>query len=726
MDTIQRAIELCRNGKFADAEAVCRKELQQLRGTFDLYLLFGNILLQQNKAADAALSLERATQMNPVSVEAKSLLAGAYYALNRRADALSQFDRIAQLRPGDPQTEFNRGVLLAELGRLEEAIASYDRVLAKQPKLEDALFNRANALLMLGRGEEALAVYDRVLAGNAQHVGALVNRGNALSRMGRADEALACFERVLSIKPEDVNALNNVGNIFKAQGRLDDAMSRYDRAIAIAPNYVEAIYNRGVIWMQKGRLEAAKQDLERALALNSDYAVALDALIVCKTSLCDWNGLGELITRLMPAAAEGLVEPFTLLKTGVDSENLYRCMTNYARRHVPAFPRATIGRSDTSGRIRIAYVSADFRVHPIPYLITEVFELHDRSKFEVIGISLGPDDKSDVRARIIKAFDQFHDVQGFSDNDAAALIRTLDVDIAVDLNNYTEMSRPGILARRPAMVQASYLGVPVTMGADFIDYAIADKFVLPPDQHRWWVEKIVTMPDSYLAADMVTKRGMPAVAPTRAEAGLPEHGFVFCCFNNSFKITPPLFQIWMRLLAAVEGSVAWFSPANEGAWQNLEAAAKQLGIDPARLIFAPRVERVEDHLSRHRAADLFLDTLPYNAHTTAADALWAGLPVVTCAGVGFASRVAGSLLHTIGLPELVTLNLPDYEALALKLARDPALLGEFRTMISQNRDSSPLFDTVRFTRHLEQAYTTMVRRAHNGETPADFIVDPTI
>ena len=724
MDVIQQTIGLCRSGRFPEAEAVCRKALRAQPDRFDLHFLLGNIHLQQGKPSEAVTALERAIQLDPGSVEAMNLLAGAYYALNRRGDALSQFDRVVALRPNDVQAEFNRGVLLTELGRIDQALASYDRILARQSDLEDAQYNRANVLLMLGRDGEALASYDRVLAKNPQHIGVLTNRGNVLTKLRRWDEALACFERVLSIKPDDLNALNNRGNIFKELGRWAEATSSYDRALAIAPDYVDAIYNRGVTSMLRGRLDEAKPDLERALAIQPDYALALDALTVCQSGLCDWEGFPDLVARLLPAALEGKIEPFTLLKIGVDPEPLLRCMTNYARSKIPQLPPVWRGERYTHDRLRVAYVSADFRVHPIPYLITEVFELHDRDKFEIVGISLGPDDNSDIRARIVKSFDQFHDVRSLSDDDVAALMRRLEIDVAVDLNNYTEMSRPGILARRPAPVQASYLGVPVTMGASFIDYAIADKFVLPREQQQWWTEKIVEMPDCYLASDMVTKRNMPVAPPSRADVGLPERGFVFCCFNNSFKITAPVFAIWMRLLAAVEGSVAWLSPASEPTWHNLAAYAKHAGVDPARLIFAPRVDRVEDHLSRHRAADLFLDTLPYNAHTTAADALWAGLPVVTCAGTAFPARVAGSLLHTIGLSELVTDNLADYEALALKLARDPLMMGDVRTRLAFNRLNSPLFDTARFTRHLEQAYTTMVRRARNGEAPAAFAVDP--
>ncbi len=328
-----------------------------------------------------------------------------------------------------------------------------------------------------------------------------------------------------------------------------------------------------------------------------------------------------------------------------------------------------------------------------------------------------------MRSRIKESFDQFYDVQTQADSKAAELIKNLEVDIAIDLNNYTEMSRPGILAYRPAPIQTSYLGYPATMGATFIDYAIVDKFVLPQEQQAFWPEKFVFMPDSYLAHDTVSKRRMPLRPPTRKEAGLPDDAFVFCCFNSAFKITPSVFEVWMRLLKATEGSVAWFSSAAEPARSNLRMEAKRAGVDPERLIFAPKTDRMEDHLSRHRVADLFLDTPLYNAHTTAADALWAGLPVITCVGENFPARVAGSLLHAIGLPELATNSLRDYEALALRLAQDPAHLENIKSKLIRNRDTHPLFDTARFTRHLEAAYMTMVQRHERGESPASFAVE---
>jgi predicted O-linked N-acetylglucosamine transferase (SPINDLY family) len=373
----------------------------------------------------------------------------------------------------------------------------------------------------------------------------------------------------------------------------------------------------------------------------------------------------------------------------------------------------------THDKIRVAYLSADYHSHATAYLIAELIELHDRARFETIGVSFGLDDGSAIRKRLAGAFDRFLDVRAKSDREIAALLATLKVDIAVDLKGYTQDSRPDILSFRPAPIQAQWLGYPGTLGADFIDYVIADETVAPFEHAPFYSEKIIQLPGCYQVNDR--KRAITARTPSRQEAGLPETGFVFCCFNNSFKILPPVFDVWMRLLQEVPGSVLWLLQDNAGAETNLRSAAAARGVNPARLIFAGRA-KLEDHLARHRLADLFLDTLPYNAHTTASDALWTGLPVVTCQGNAFAGRVAASLLKAVGLPELVTQNLADYEALALRLAGDPAMLQGIRATLEANRLDHPLFDTDRFRRGIEAAYQRMWETWQRGE-PAQ-IADP--
>jgi predicted O-linked N-acetylglucosamine transferase (SPINDLY family) len=394
----------------------------------------------------------------------------------------------------------------------------------------------------------------------------------------------------------------------------------------------------------------------------------------------------------------------------------------YVAREIPAGPPLEAAAPPRSGdRIRVAYLSGDFRVHPVAYLTAELFERHDRSRFEIIGVSLGPDDKSELRSRIARSFDHFQDFRTASDRDVAAFIRSAGVDIVVDLGGYTDRARPGVLRYRPAPVQVNYLGYAGTMAADFVDYIVADKVTVPFEQQPFYSERIVHLPDCFMVND-ATKTISP-VPPSRAEEGLPERGFVFSCFNNAYKISAEAFHVWMRVLTEVEGSVLWLSQFDKTTGDSLRAAARAAGVDPERIVFAPRKPEMADHFARQRLAGLFLDTPGYNAHTTASDALWAGLPVLTCIGKAFPGRVAASLLHAVGLPELVTDNLDSYAALAVKLARDPSSLAAIRQRLERNRLTCPLFDTGRFTRHIEQAYVTMLEN-HRGGGPRSFSVAP--
>jgi predicted O-linked N-acetylglucosamine transferase (SPINDLY family) len=423
------------------------------------------------------------------------------------------------------------------------------------------------------------------------------------------------------------------------------------------------------------------------------------------------------------AEGQAIVNPFTFIRLSDDAALHRSCASNFIADKTGG-PRPALwdGRRWSHERLRVAYLSADFHNHATAFLIAELIERHVRDRFEVHGISFGRDDGSDARRRLLQAFDRFHDVRANTDRDVARLLQELEIDIAVDLKGYTQESRPEILSHRPAPVQVSYLGYPGTMGADFIDYIIADPIVLPLDRQPFYAEKIVQLPDCYQVNDC--QRAIAETTLTRREAGLPDAGFVYCCFNNNYKITAPMFDIWMRLLQAVPASVLWLFRDNAGAEDNLRREAQARAIDPARLVFAGRL-KLDEHLARHRLADLFLDTLPYNAHTTASDALWTGLPVLTCQGQAFAARVASSLLNAVGLPELVTTNLADYEALARSLAQDAARLGAIRAKLADNRDTHALFDTDRFRRNLEAAYLRMWDTWQRGEPPQSFAVAPT-
>ena len=371
-------------------------------------------------------------------------------------------------------------------------------------------------------------------------------------------------------------------------------------------------------------------------------------------------------------------------------------------------------------RIRVAYVSPDLREHAVAYLMAGFFEHHDRSRFETTAISWGPEQDTEFSRRLKTSFERFIDASSLSDQDIADLIRKLEIDIVVDLHGFAGVGRLATFARRPAPVQVNYLGYAGTMGADYYDYILADATIIPQQHFAFYSENVAWLPDSFMASNSL--RRIAEHTPPRGELGLPETGFVFCCFNQSFKINPETFEVWMRLLHAVDGSVLWLKDNDPASTQNLRREAEQRGIAPERLVFAPSVPDVADHLARHRQADLFLDTLHYNAHTTASNSLWAGVPLITCLGSTFASRVAASLVRAAGLPELVTKSLADYEALALTIARDPSLLASLKAKLARNRNTFPLFDTALFTRNVEAAYTEMWRRTQRGEPPTHIAV----
>src|SRR6185295_8137969 len=445
-------------------------------------------------------------------------------------------------------------------------------------------------------------------------------------------------------------------------------------------------------------------------------------LMFCKLQCCDWSGFeterGDIIAALRqgkralpPVLSAALLES--------PGEQLRAAQILAQDKFAPASP---LWRGETyrHERIRVAYVSADFRAHATAVLTAGLFEQHDRQRFETIAISFGPEDESPLRDRVKRAFDRFVDMRGRDDVEIARFIRESEIDVAIDLKGYTSDARPAIFALKPAPVQVNYLGFPGTMGVNFMDYIVADPMVVPPADEAHYSEKIVWLPDSYQPNDRM--REIATGDLSRGAAGLPERGFVFCCFNNSYKIQPPFFEMWLRLLRQIEGSVLWLLADNPAAMANLKREGEKHGVDAKRLVFAPRRD-LKDHLARHRLADLFLDTLPYNAHTTASDALCAGLPVLTCLGNTFAGRVAGSILNAAGMPELVTNSLAEYEARALTLARDPAMLAAVKSKLQTNLATAPLFDIARYTRHLEAAYVTMHERRQRGLAPASFAVE---
>lgn len=752
-----QAAQYHQTGQFKEAERLYIQILKLDSRNFFACHMLGILRSQQGRHTEAFELIKAALKINPNSAEAQSNCGNILAILGRDRQALEAFDKALMIGPQYAETLTNRSNILLKLKRPQDAFAGYQAALGIKPDLLEALVGGSNALRQLKRFQEALEYSERSILIKPDSVEALNNRGAVLSELRRFEEALVCFDKALAIspnstsvlinrgctlqalhrpeealadldtalkiKPDNPEALSNRGIALSHLGRFDEALASFARAIAIAPGLLEALSNRGHTFRRMHRPNEALASYEEVLAVDPNYCKGLAALSDAANmalSLCDWSKAEKFGHEIkLRLARDGLVvAPLVTLLYGWDPQFQADCAKNYVQGMVAVSEPIWNGPIRRHDKIRIAYMSSDFRRHPIASVVTELFERHDRSRFEVLGISLGEDDGSQIRTRITQSVDRFVDVCFLSDRRAAELLHQLEVDILIDLNGHTHGARPDILSHRAVPVQVNYMGYPGTMGAGFIDYIIADETVLPFDQQAFYREKIVHLPDTYWVCD--TKRSI-GKAPSRSEALLPAQGFVFCCFNNYRKITKDMFDIWMRLLVAVPDSVLWLKTSSDQAMANLqrEAAARQVAA--SRLIFAEDVP-ADVHLARHTLADLFLDTLPYNAHATACDALWAGLPVMTCLGPSFAGRVAASQLRAVGLPELVTHSLEEYEALTLRLVRDPALLACYRDRLAQRRPTTALFNTDLFRANIEQAYMRMWEIARRGEPPHNFRV----
>jgi protein O-GlcNAc transferase len=687
-EALQRAFAAHQAGNAAAAERLYKRVIRAAPEQFDALHLLGVLKAGQGFHGEADRLIKKALAINPRSAEALTNRANVLRSLKRFEEALASCDAALAIKPDYPEALNNRGNVLHDLARPEEALASYDKALALRPNYANAFANRADVLRDLKRFEEALASCDRALAARPDFTEALNHRGAVLHELRRHDEALACYDKALSIRPDYDKALVNLGNALNALRRYDEAIASYRRAVELDP------------------LQGS----------------ALSLYVLLKRQICDWTSFSRDQKDLIKALGAGArsILPLVVI-TSVDDPAI---QLDAARRFVADIKidrRSVLGPRVRSARdkIRIAYLSADFRDHTMAISTAELFKLHDRNQFETYAFSLGTNDGSDMRRRMERSVDRFLDVRLASDLEIAHQMRAHEIDVAVDLSGFTDGCRPAILAHRPAPIQVNYLGYVGTMGANFIDYIIVDPVLVPIEQDAFFAEKLVHLPECYLPSD-TTRRIGETCAP-RSAYGLPERGFVFACFNNNYKITPPIFGVWMRLLRAIPDSVLWLRADNRWAVENLHRQAEARGVAADRLIAAARCP-LPEHLARHRLADLFLDTLPYTAHSTAVDALWSGLPVLTCTGRSYAARSAGSLLRAIGLAELVTGTLDEYEALAVKLARNPQLLSDLRDRLARNRSTSPLFDMSRFCRHLESAYQEMYARWQRGEPTRSFAV----
>jgi protein O-GlcNAc transferase len=682
----------------------------------------GSVLRDLQRFDEALSSYDRAIELKADFADAFSNRGNALRKLGRFDEALLSYNRAIELQPSDADGYNHKGNTLGELKRFDEALQSYNSAIELNPRSAWAYNNLGNALLKLERFDEALRSFNRAIEVKPDSAWAYNNRGNALSHLKRFDEALLSYNRAIELNPTYAHAHNNRGNTLRILERFDEAVLSYNRAIEHEPDYAAAFHNRGDALSDLKRLDEALLSYAQAVTLNPDIDFSFGALLFTKMLICDFSDLKQGLDTCLMELEQGkkVCAPFEMLAISGSAELQRKAAEIYVgAQHPSCTTLPTIRKHPIHKKVRLGYFSADYYNHPTMQLIAELFELHDKSRFELIAFSFGPDQIDEMHSRAVRAFDKFIDVRNQSDRNVALLSRSMEVDIAIDLKGFTLNHRAGIFSCRAAPIQVNYLGYPGTMGADYIDYIVADPTLIPEESKRHYREKIVYLPNSYQVNDRT--RPISGSVLDRTELGLPSTGFVFCCFNNNFKITQSVFECWMRILTQVEGSVLWLLAGNEWAAKNLKSKALAAGVSGERIIFGQRLP-LGDHLARLRSADLFLDTLPYNAHTTASETLWTGLPVLTCVGEAFESRVAASLLNAVGLPELVTTTLEAYEALAIDLARHPNKLAAIKQKLARNRLTTPLFDTKLFTKHLEAAYVAMYERFQADLEPTDIYV----
>ena len=738
---------LASQGKLADAVAALREAAVRSPDIPDVHLNLGNILAERGQAEEALACFERVLALQPRHPAAHFNIGSVHRSAGRLEAAEASFSRALALAPNDADTHNNLGLIYERQQRLDAAVASYRRALALAPDHVHAQGNLGNVLRAQGRIDDAVACYERAIAVAPNHGDAYLNLGIARAEQGHIADARSLFEKVLRLEPRSFEAHHSLGSLLARQGELaesivqfrrglevapdrahmhhelgaayirtgdlDAAIACHRRALELDPGYANAHYALAETLKLQGRLDEAMDSYGRALALKPDHIQALGASVHVRQHLCQWDGIEELWRQVRESIATGsggLITPFSVLSMPTTPAEQLACARAWAQRELAPFitqrsrPASDLSAPRQRSRLRVGYLSWGFHRHATAYLTAQLFELHDRDRFEVFAYAYGPDDKSAIRARLRSACEHFTDVSRQSYFATAQGIRDDGVDILVDVTGYTLGTRPQILALRPAPIQVNWLGYPGTMGTDCIDYQIADPFIIPEHQEPFYAERVVRLPDCYQVNDR--RREVSDRVPGREECGLPARALVFCCFNQAYKILPETFDRWMRILRGVPGSVLWLAEANRWATENLRRAAAERGVAAERLVFAARKD-LPEYLAQYRLADLALDTFPYTSHTTASDALWMGCPLVTRTGETFASRVAGSILINAGMRELVTDSAAGWERKVLELATAPGTLANLRRTLDRTRDTLPLFDTPRLVRNLESAYVDM-------------------
>jgi predicted O-linked N-acetylglucosamine transferase (SPINDLY family) len=709
----QQAFSLHQQGRLGEARNFYEQVLRAHPAHFNALHLFGVLCLQSNLAQPAVDLIANALRVNPNHALAHHHYANGLCQLQRYEPAIASYDRAIALDGQLADAYHARGLALFYLRKAAAALDSYDHALALDPKNGAALYNRGIALAEVGREAAAIASFEAAVGVMPNSAGANTLLGNALRDLRRYKAAFLCYDRAVALDVNYAAAYIGGGLALFTLRRFKEAIAGYDKAIASSPANAELHFNRAQALDALGRHAEAILSYDRTLQRDPTFKYAAALRLQARLQICDWQGTDEEIVRLSANIEQDkpAAPPFCVLQFSSSARLQQKAAERWTREEMKVKALPPAGGAQSGARLRIGYFSSDFYQHAVAYQLAEVIELHDRSKFEVSAFSFGPDTQDTMHRRLQAAFEHFLDVREKSDTEIVQLARDRQLDIAVDLKGYTQDARPGLFAQRLAPLQVSYLGYPGTMGASFMDYIVADAAVIPVSSREFYREKVLSLPACFFPSD--SRRAIADKVYARPELGLPSAGFVFCCFNNSVKISPPIFDVWMQILRRVDASVLWLRTDDRTVVDNLRAEAQRRGVDGNRVIFAPRIS-MPQHLARHRNADLFLDSLPYNAHTTASDALWAGLPVLTSPGEGFASRVAASLLRAADLAELVASDLDDYREIAVALAGDPPRLASLKERLLRAHRGAPLFDTRKLTADLEKAYQTIQARHQVG------------
>jgi protein O-GlcNAc transferase len=723
---LDQAVQYHKEGELEKARQLYEKILQILPEHLDALHLLGVVAHQVGNNEKAIRLIGRAIQIDPSIPYYYNNLGEALRDQGSLEAAITSYKKALLLKHDYPEAYKNMGSSFQAQGKLDEAISCYKKALQTKPDWAEAHSYLGSVYQAQGRFDEAIASYQRALEIHPEYLDAYYNMGMALKESRRLEEAIGCFEKSIQLKPDLAEAYNSLGIVFKEQGKLDGATYYYKKALGLEPNFAEPYNNLGNVLQEQGKIDEAIICYRKALEIRPDYADVYNQLVRQLEKTCAWNDLKALRARLddlnekaLEAGEKCPEMPLVNISRCADpAQNLAiaRSWSRDIERSISgsgitfSFDRKKLPKQ----RITVGYISNDFRNHAVAQLICGLFGLHNRNEFKVFSYSYGPNDGSYYRKKIEEESDRFIDLRHLGDREAAKRIYEDQVHILVDLMGHTGNNRLAICAYQPAPVQVTYLGYPGGTGAEFFDYMITDRIVTPEEHVSFYSENLVYMPHSYQANDrsqIISDKDWK-----KGDLGLPEKGFVFCSFSQPFKIEPVMFDIWMNILSQVPESVLWLLCRNESAEENLKREAESRGISSARLVFAAELPK-EEHLARQAQADLILDTRIYNGHTTTSDALWAGVPVLTLQGTHFASRVSASLLKAVGLPELITHSLKEYEAFAVRLSRTPSELQAIRQKLKTNRFTEPLFDTPRFAKNLEWAYKEMWRIYTTGERP---------